>query len=116
RVGRVANKAVVSTLQFSVEFVEHDVAEQGRKWAPLRGPFRAGADHPVLHYPGIQECPDELQQPFVLDPFGDLSHQFVVTHSIEEFFEIEIYHPAVTGSDILLRSCHGLMSRSPRSK
>ena len=34
-----------------------------------------------LHHPGIQECPDELQQPLVLDPFGDLTHQFVVIDS-----------------------------------
>jgi hypothetical protein len=28
-------------------------------------------------------CPDELQQPLVLNPFGDLTHQFVVIDPIE---------------------------------
>jgi hypothetical protein len=36
----------------------------------LRGPFHARADQPVLHHPGIQECPDEFQQPLVLDALG----------------------------------------------
>jgi hypothetical protein len=34
--------------------------------------------------------PDELQQPLVLNPFGDLTHQFVVIDSIEEFLQIKI--------------------------
>jgi site-specific DNA recombinase len=32
----------------------------GSQWSPLRSPFDARADQPVLHHPGIQECPDEL--------------------------------------------------------
>jgi hypothetical protein len=37
----------------------------------------------VTPHPGIEECPDELQQPLVLDPLGGLAHQFVVIDSIE---------------------------------
>ena len=44
------------------------------------------------NHPGIEKCPDELQQPLVLDAFGDLAHQFVMIDSIEEFFQIEINH------------------------
>src|SRR6185369_10214902 len=58
----------------------------------------------------------EFQQPFVLDPFGDLSHQLVVMDSIEEFLQIKIHHPAVTSSDVLLRLGHCLMSRPSRPK
>jgi hypothetical protein len=60
----------------------------------LRSAFHAWTDQAVLHYPGIQECTDELQQPFVLDALGDLAHQFVVIDAIEKFFQIEINpHP-----------------------
>jgi len=45
---RVSNKPVSPALQLSVEFVEHEVAEQGRKWASLQGPFHTGTDQPVL--------------------------------------------------------------------
>ena len=95
---------------------EHEIAEQWRKWTTLRSPFHAGADQPVLHHPSIQECPDELQQPLVLDPFGDLAHQFVVVDSIEKFLQIKINAPAVTFGDILLRLDHCLMSRPSRPK
>src|SRR5262249_13839660 len=62
---RVSNKPVSPALQLPVEFVEHEVAEQGRKWASLRSPFHTGTDQPVLHDSSIQECSDEPQQPFV---------------------------------------------------
>src|SRR4029077_10744736 len=113
---RISNEAMAPALQLPVEFVEHEVTEQWRKWSPLRSPFHARADQPVLHHPGIQECPDELQQPLVLDPFGDLTHQFIVIDSIEEFLQIKINAPAVALGDILLRLCHRLMSRPSRPK
>jgi site-specific DNA recombinase len=77
---------------------------------------QARTDQSVLHRPCIQKCPDELQQPLVLDAFGDLAHQFVMVDSIEEFFQIEINHPAVALRNILLRLCHGVMRRPTRSE
>jgi len=77
----------------------------------LAASLYARTDQPVFHDPGIQERPDEFQQPLVLDPLSDLTHQFVVIDSIEEFLQIEINAPAVTFGDILLRLCHRLMSR-----
>ncbi len=74
------------------------------------GTLNARADQPVLHHPSVQERPDEFQQPLVLDPFGDLTHQFVVIDSIEEFLQIKINAPAVAFGDILLRLCYRLMS------
>jgi hypothetical protein len=101
-------------LQLPVEFIEHEIAEQWRKWTPLRSPFHAWTDQPVLHHPGIQECPDELQQPLVLDPFGDLAHQFVVIDPIEKFLQIKINAPAVAFGDMLLRLRHCLFGRPSR--
>ena len=82
----------------------------------LRGPFHAWTDQPVLHHSGIQKCPDESQQPLVLDAFGNLRHQFVVIDPIKEFFQIEINHPSVACRDILLSVSHGLMRRPSRSE
>src|SRR6202042_3149993 len=75
---RISNETMAPALQLPVEFVEHEVTEQWRKWTSLRSPFHARADQPVLHHPGLQESPNEFQQPLVLNPFGDLTHQFVV--------------------------------------
>src|ERR1700733_15472799 len=75
---------------------------------------QARTDQSVLHRPCIKKSPDELQQPLVLDAFGDLAHQFVMIDSIEEFFQIEINHPAVALRNIPLRLCHGVMRRPTR--
>src|SRR5207302_7016092 len=88
----------------------------GRERTPLGSPFHAGANQPALHHPGIQKCPDEFSQPLILDPLGDLTHQFVVIDSIKKFSQVEINHPAVTFGNILLRLCHRLMGRASRSK
>src|SRR5260370_10592187 len=113
---RITNKAVSAALQLAVEFIEHEVTQRWRKRSSLRSAFHAGADQSVLHHPGIEECPDELQQPLVLDALGDLAHQFVVIDSIKELFHIEVDHPSVALRNILLRLSHGVMRRSPRSK
>jgi hypothetical protein len=97
-------------------FIEHEVTQQWRKRSSLRSPFHARADQSVLHHPGIQECPEEFQQPLVFDAFGDLAHQFVMIDPIEKFFQIEVTHPSVALRNVLLRLGHGVMRRSTRSK
>ncbi len=52
---RVSNEAMSTALQFPVESVEHEVAEQWRKWTPLRGALHAWTDQPVLHHPGPRD-------------------------------------------------------------
>src|SRR6202040_1371090 len=113
---RITNKAMSPALQLAVEFVEHEITQQWRKRSSLRSSFHARTDQSVLHHPGIEECPDELQQPLVLDALGDLAHQFVVIDSIEEFFQIEVDHPSVALRDVLLRLSHGMMRRPTRSE
>ena len=71
---------------------------KGSEWSSLRRPFHGWADQPIFHHSRVQERPDEFQQPFVLDPFRDLTHQFVVVDSIKEFLQIQIHHPAVTSA------------------
>jgi hypothetical protein len=70
----------------------------------------------ILHHPGIQKCPDELQQLLVLDALGDLAHQFVMIDSIENFFQVEINHPSAALRNIPLRLSHGVMRRPTRSE
>jgi hypothetical protein len=78
----------------------------GEKRSFLRSPFHAGADQPVLHHSGIQECPNESQQPFVPDPLRDPTHEFAGIDSIEKLLRIEVNTPAMARGNILLSLCH----------
>src|SRR5262249_60468332 len=113
---RLAKHSMSAALKLLVEFIEHNVTQQGRKRTSLRGPFHARADQPILHHPSIQECPDEFQEPLVLEALGDLAHQLVVIDPIEEFLQIKISHPAIALRNVLLRLRYGLMRRPTRSK
>ena len=53
----------------------------------MGSPFHAWAEQPVFHHPGVQERPDKFQQPLVVDPLGDMSHQSVVIDSIEGSYD-----------------------------
>src|SRR5438128_802808 len=48
-----------------------------------------------------QECPDEFQQPLVVDPFWRSDPSVVVIHLIERFLQIKINAPAVAFGNIL---------------
>src|SRR5260370_39731777 len=58
---RISHKAMSPALQFPVELVEHEVAEQWRTWTSWRSSLYAWADQPALHHPGVQKRPDEFQ-------------------------------------------------------
>ena len=100
---------MAASLQLPVQFVQHEVTQQRRKRTALRRPFHTRTHQPALHHPRIQECPDEFQQPLVLYPFGDLTHQFVVVDPVEKFLQVEINAPAVTFGDVLLRLGYRLL-------
>lgn len=62
----------------------------------------------------LSETPDHLQHPLVANPFGDLRHQPALMDPVEEF--LQIHHPSVPISDILLRRLYRLLRRPPRTK
>src|SRR5215831_961204 len=110
-----------SWAQLSVRISLTDNSQLLYSWqrdASLAGlcPFHARADQPVLHDSGIQECPDQFQQPLVFNALGNLSHQFVVLDSIEKFLQIEIDDPTIARREVPLRLGYSLMSRSTWSK
>ena len=50
------------------------------------------------------------------DPACDPRPQHIVVDSIEELLQIKIYHPALTCTDVRLRSAHRLMSVATRTE
>jgi len=75
---------------------------KGERGPPCGVPSTLGLTNPFFHHPGVQERPDEFQQPFVFDTLGDLCHQFVMINSIEKFLQVEINHPAVAFGNVPL--------------
>src|SRR5215471_17958971 len=113
---RIAAEAVTPPFQFLVEIIEHEVAQKGRKRAAWRRPFIHRTDQTVLHYPGVEKRPDELEYALVGNPFRDARHQNVVIDSVEEFFEIEVDHDVVAFGDIPLCLSHRLMGGTSRTE
>jgi hypothetical protein len=54
---------------------------------------------PSVHDAGGDICPDQLEEPFVLDPSGHPCHKHVMVDGVEELFQI--HHKAVALFDIL---------------
>ena len=82
---RVTAKAVTPSGQLPVEFVEHEVAQEGRERAALRRPLVHRADQAVFHHSGLEKRPDELEHTFVGHPRGDARHQAVMIDPVEKF-------------------------------
>src|SRR6476646_2951355 len=74
----VAAKAVTPSGQLLVEIVEHEIAQEGRERATLRGPLVHRADQTVFHHPGLEKGPNELEHTFIGHPRGDARHQAVM--------------------------------------
>src|SRR6516165_10598409 len=113
---RVTAKAVTPSGQLLVEFVKHEVAQEGRERAALRRPLVHRADQAVFHHSGLEKRPDEPEHTFVDHPRGDARHQAVMIDPVEKFFEIKVDHNAVARGNIALRLGHRLMGRAPRSE
>jgi hypothetical protein len=77
-------------------------------------PFHARADQPVSITPAFKNARMSFNKPLVRNPFGDLTHQFVLIDPIDKFLEVKINAPAEAFGDKLLRLGHRLMGRPSR--
>src|SRR5581483_4761377 len=88
---------------------------KGESGPPCGVPSTLGLTNPFCITPAFRNARMSFKSR-VPNPLGDLPHQFVVIDSVEEFLQIEVYHPAVARRDVLLRPLHCLMRRPSRSK
>src|SRR5215472_2680393 len=112
----ITHKVMTAPLQLSVQFVQHQITEQRRKRAALGRALIHRTHQSILHPTGLQKRSNQLEHSFVGHALGYRRHKAVVIHSIEKFFQIEVYHPAVPFGDIPLRLVHRLLRTTPRSK
>src|SRR5215470_13061197 len=78
----------------------------GSQRSALRRPLIYRTHQPAFHHSGFQKRPDQLQQPPIADPGFDSGYQFVLRNPVEKFLQIQIYAPAITFRDVLLRLSH----------
>ncbi len=106
----VAHEAVVTTLKFAIQFIQHEIREQ----PPLRGAFPAGLKQPVVQHTGRQIASDKPKHPPVLDARRHSGHEFVVIDSVEKFRQVDIDNKLIAFSDIGLRLRHCLLGAAAR--
>jgi len=74
---------MASSLQFLVQFVQEDVAEQGRERATLRRTFVTFLNNPVDHNTSLKISPNQPEDTFIQYPLGDPAHKDVVVYSVK---------------------------------
>ena len=110
----ITHEVVTALLQFFVQDIKHQIRQQGRKRAALRGTLLRRPDQSINQHPRGYKAADQLQNALVGNPFCHQPHQDVVIDSIEKFLEVQIYDDGVTRRDQLLRLLHRLMRRASR--
>ncbi len=65
---RVPHEPVAATLKLAIQFIQHEVREQGRERAALRGPFPTFLEQPAVEHTGRQISPDEPENPPIRNP------------------------------------------------
>src|SRR5712692_3885813 len=86
------------------------------KGTALRSPFIYGHHQSLCEDPGSQASPQQADDPLVPNPLLYLAHQLVMVDPIEEFLQVNIHHPVIPLTEILLGFGHGLMGRASRTK
>jgi site-specific DNA recombinase len=81
----------------------------------LRRPFHLGLTNPFSITPAFKNARMSFSSRLSLDPFGDLTHQFVVRPD-RRISPNQDQRTSRAFGDILLRLCHRLMSRPSRPK
>src|SRR5262249_20390834 len=111
---RVPHEPVAATLKLAIQFIQHEVREQGRQRTALRCPLPAFFEQPAIKHTGPQVSPDEPQNPLVRDPRRHRGHQPVVIDPVKKFGQVDIYNKPVAFDDVGLRLRHRLVGGAAR--
>src|SRR5208283_1614872 len=109
---RVTHEAVATTLKLAIQFVQHEIREQRRERAALRGALPTGLEQPVVEHTDRQVASDEPKHPPVQDARCHVSHQSVVIDPVEKFRQVYIDNELIAFGHIGLRLCHRLLDHA----
>jgi len=96
-------------VELLIEFVQHDVRQQGRKRAALGSSLHGGTDQTVNQHARSQERTDETQDASVRDARGQPSEKAVVVDAVEEFRQVKVNDVPVPRLKEALRMPDGLL-------
>ena len=113
---RVPHEPVAATLKLTIQFIQHEIREQGGERAALRGPFPTFLEQPAIEHTGRQISPNEPENPPIRNPPRHCGKQPVVIYPVEKFGQVNVYHKPVAFNDIGLRLRHRLVSGATRSE
>ena len=71
---------------------------------------------PVRHDARFEIATDKPQHPLVPDALLQPSHEHIVAHAVEEFFEIHVHHDPFPFLHVPLRLTDGVMRIASRSE
>ena len=74
---------MAATLKLAIQLIQHEIREQGREWAALRGPFPTFLEEPAIEHAGGQVSPDEPENPPIRNPLRHCGKQPVMINPVE---------------------------------
>ena len=83
---------------------------------PCGVPLTLRLTAPVLHHPGAQHRPQELEQVAVDDPFLYRRHQPLVRDRLEAVGDVRLDHPAPAPEALIKDELQGVVRRPSRSE
>ena len=112
----VTNIAKTTTDEFLIKFVQHDVAQQGRKVTALRSTFVCSFVDTIFHYTRFQILAYQTFGVRVTDDTTDIAHQLVLGNFVEELFQINVNYPFIAIIQVFKKFKNGLLAITTRTK
>jgi len=80
---RVTHESVATAFKLTIQLIQHEIREQGRERATLRGPFPTVLEYPVIEHTGCQKAPNESEQSPICNSRRHRSHQTIMVHPVK---------------------------------
>jgi len=105
---------VPAPLQLLVHLVQEHVRQKRRQGSALRRSLVPLDHHAISEHARVEVAANEPEHATVRDPLSQPSHQHVVVHTIEKFFQIDVHDIATTVLHVTLSAAHGVVRPSAR--
>ena len=112
----VSREPLPTAFEFSVEFIQHNIAEQWGQISSLRSSdirFFVSVAH---HNTRFEILSYQTFRISVVDYSADITHQLVLRYIVKEFFKVDIYYPYISVIEVFKQLYDCLFTTSVRAK